>query len=557
MPSAYSFRGELPPERFNLARYCLAEQARLRPDALALTVVHDIATLDRDRDARGERGDRDARGERGIERWTFGELDQAVRRVAAGLRELGLETQATREPAPHGAAPRILLRLPNTSDYALLFFGAIAAGYVALPSSAMLTPEEVSFLIEDAEVGAIGLDPRLPLSLPESASAELPLLGPEDIARFRRLEPIDYIDSAADDPALLIYTSGTTARPKGVLHAQRVAWGRRPMLQGWYGGLSPDDVVLHTGAFNWTYTLGTGLIDPWSCGASTVLYTGPTVGARDVSVWPRLIERFGATLIASVPGLYRKLLRDVDLRRYNLSTLRHGLVAGEALGLSLLKGWREVTGTELYEALGMSECSTYISSSVDVPVKAGSPGKPQAGRCCAALPLEREDGDDPLPTGETGLLAIHRDDPGLMLGYWRRPEEERAVLRGEWFIGGDLASFDDDGYLRYRGRADDVITALGYRVSPLEVEACLATHPAVNEVAIAAVPVRRDVEVIGAFVVPADPREADAAELLTYARAHLAAYKCPRELIFVDALPRTANGKVMRRQLQHFAPRNQ
>lgn len=544
---SFSYQGERPPERFNLARYCLAEQARRRPDALALTVVHDLRALDA----------RDAGDEKGIERWTFGELDRAVRCVAAGLRELGLEDVRTGRTSPHGAAARILLRLPNTSDYALLFFGAIAAGYVALPSSAMLTEQEVSFLIEDAEVSAIGLDPSLPLTLPERAPAELPLLGPADIARFRELEPIDYVDSAADDPALLIYTSGTTARPKGVLHAQRVAWGRRPMLRGWYGGLSPDDVVLHTGAFNWTYTLGTGLIDPWSCGASTVLYTGPTAGAGDVSIWPRLIERFGATLIASVPGLYRKLLRDADLARYDLSTLRHGLVAGEALPLSSLRGWREATGTELYEALGMSECSTYVSSSPDVPVKVGSPGKPQAGRCCAVLPTDRARGDEPLPAKQAGLLAVHRTDPGLMLGYWRRPEEERSVLRGEWFVGGDLASFDEDGYLRYRGRADDVITALGYRVSPLEVEACLATHPAVSEVAVAAVPVRRDVEVIGAFVVPADPREADAGELLAHARARLAAYKCPRELIFVDALPRTANGKVMRRELSRFAPRNQ
>jgi acyl-coenzyme A synthetase/AMP-(fatty) acid ligase len=554
--SSFDYRGEPAPARFNLARYCLAEQAATRPDALALTVVHDL-------DAKGVAGDA------GVERWTFGQLDDAVRRVAAGLRSLGLErvrgAQAAGDPgarqADHRAGPRILLRLPNTSDYALLFFGAIAAGYVALPSSAMLTPDEVSFLVADAEVSAIGLDPSLPLradSAPERPLPTLPVIGPEDIARFRReLEPVDYIDSAADDPALLIYTSGTTARPKGVLHAQRVAWGRRPMLRGWYGGLSTSDVVLHTGAFNWTYTLGTGLIDPWSCGASTVLYTGSKAGERDLTVWPRLIERFGATLIASVPGLYRKLLRDGELERYDLSSLRHGLVAGEALPLALLERWRATTGTELYEALGMSECSTYISSSVDVPVKVGSPGRPQTGRSCAVLSVDAGDGDTPLPVGQAGLLAVHRSDPALMLGYWRRPDEERAVFRGEWFVGGDLAAFDRDGYLRYRGRDDDVITALGYRVSPLEVEACLSSHPAVAEVAVAAVPMRRDVEVIAAFVVPADPREADAGELLAHARAHLAAYKCPRELIFVDALPRTANGKLMRRRLSRFAPANQ
>jgi acyl-coenzyme A synthetase/AMP-(fatty) acid ligase len=195
----------------------------------------------------------------------------------------------------------------------------------------------------------------------------------------------------------------------------------------------------------------------------------------------------------------------------------------------------------------MSECSTYVSSSPQVPVRPGSPGKPQAGRCVAALPTDG--GEAPLPAGETGLLAVHRSDPGLMLGYWRRPEEDALVYRGEWFTGGDLASFDSDGYMSYHGRNDDVMNAMGYRVSPLEVEQCLNRHPMVAEVAVTELAVREDVRVIAAFVVPKDPDEADAGPLLVFAHEHLAAYKCPREVIFTSALPRTANGKVLRRKL--------
>jgi acyl-coenzyme A synthetase/AMP-(fatty) acid ligase len=143
-----------------------------------------------------------------------------------------------------------------------------------------------------------------------------------------------------------------------------------------------------------------------------------------------------------------------------------------------------------------------------------------------------------------------------MLRYWNRPEESALVERGPWFVGGDLASFDDRGYVHYHGRNDDVMNAMGYRVSPLEVEHCLAGHAQVAEVAVAEVAVREDVTVIAAFVVPSDPDEAVASTLLDHARAHLAGYKCPREVVFVDWLPRTTTGKLVRRDLARLLPRS-
>ena len=511
--SQFGYTGALPPARFNLARYCLAA-AHTTPDKIALVVVTDAhAPIEQ------------------AECWTYRQLDQAVRQVAAGLRALGLEPGA-----------RVMLRMGNTSDYALLFFGAIAAGYVPLPSSAQLTQEEAEFLLTDSGAQVLALSDDLAIRPPPHVQ----VLTPAEIAEFRaKHPPHDYADTAADDPAFLVYTSGTTGQPKGVLHAQRSAWGRRPMYQGWYG-VGADDVILHTGAFNWTYTLGVGLTDPWANGATTVLYNGP----RDVTVWPQLIARFRATLFAAVPGLYRQILKYNDLSDFDLSSLRHGLTAGEALTVALLDQWQAVTGKPLYEALGMSECSTYISSSPRVPVKPGSPGQPQAGRCVAVLPVAG--GEEPLPPGQTGLLAVHRSDPGLMLGYWNRPAEEALVYRGDWFIGGDLVQLDPEGYLTYHGRNDDVMNAMGYRVSPLEVEHCLSQHPAVAEVAVTELVVGEGISVIAAFVVPRDPDEpegVDAAPLLAYAHQHLAAYKCPREIIFMDHLPRTANGKVRRREL--------
>ncbi len=514
MRDRWHYTGQLPPARFNMARYCLSAAARATPDKVALVVVSDAKAL-------AERA----------EHWTYAQLDKAVRQMAAGLRALGLEPGA-----------RLMIRMGNTSDYALLFFGAIAAGCVPLPSSAQLTEEEADFLLADSGARIVAMSEELTIQAPPGVQ----VLGSSDIALLRnRHEALDYADTAADDPAFLIYTSGTTGQPKGVLHAQRSAWGRRPMYQGWYD-IRQDDVILHAGAFNWTYTLGVGLTDPWANGATAVLYNGP----RDVTVWPMLMEKFRATLFAAVPGLYRQILKYNDLRAFDLSSLRHGLTAGEALGAALLEQWRTTTGKELYEALGMSECSTYISSSPSVAVRPGSSGRPQQGRCVVALPVEG--GEEPLPPGETGLLAVHRSDPGLMLGYWNRADEEELVYRGEWFIGGDLVHFDTDGYLIYHGRNDDMMNAMGYRVSPLEVEHCLSKHPAVAEVAVTELAVREGIRVIAAFVVPRDPDEPDgldAAPLLAYAHEHLAAYKCPREILFTDSLPRTANGKIRRRDL--------
>src|SRR6185312_6209606 len=172
----------------------------------------------------------------------------------------------------------------------------------------------------------------------------------------------EYADTAADDPAFLIYTSGTTALPKGVLHAQRSAFGRRPMYQGWYG-IGPDDRMLHAGAFNWTFTLGTGLTDPWANGATAIINTGH----KDPALWPQLIAQTGATLFAGVPGIYRQMLKYAAPSRDDLSALRQGLMAGESTPPGLFEEWEARTGCQLFEALGMSEISTYVSSGPGVP----------------------------------------------------------------------------------------------------------------------------------------------------------------------------------------------
>jgi acyl-coenzyme A synthetase/AMP-(fatty) acid ligase len=512
------YTGEPVPARFNLSAHVVGRPAGSHPDQAALVLVTDAAAPPE-----------------AAERWSFAELDEAVRAVGAGLLDLGLER-----------GDRVMIRLGNTSDYALLHFGAMAAGLVSLPSSAQLTPDEARFLLTDSGARAIAIDEDLDLELPVGVLR----LTPSDVARWRAGGgSAAYANTRADDPAYLVYTSGTTGRPKGVLHGHRSAWGRRPMYAAWLG-LREGDRLLHAGAFNWTYTLGVGLTDPWANAATALIFNGP----REPGVWARLIEAHRATIFAAVPGVYRQLLRSPELATADLSSLRHCVTAGEALHPGLLDEWRARTGLELYESLGMSEVSTFISSGPTVPVRPGSPGRPQPGRCVAVLPVDESvaAADEPLPPGEVGLLAVHESDPALMLRYWNRPDEEEAVRRGPWFVGGDLVSMDQDGYVTFHGRADDVMNALGYRVAPLEVEQCLAAHPSVAEVAVTDVEVRAGVRIVVAFVVARDGvggTAADGAALLSHAAHHLAAYKCPREVRWVDSLPRTANGKLRRRSL--------
>lgn len=508
--SAIGYQGDLPPRRFNLARYCIGRLAAESPDKIAFSVFADAQSPAR--------------------HWTYRALDEDVRRIAGGL-------------LAHRLRPgdRVMIRLLDSPEYVLLFFGAIAAGLVPIPVSAQLTDGEVGYLVRDSAPSVVALGSGLPFADDDRKSVRI--LDGDDICHLLTSSPAaGYADTDADDPAFLIYTSGTSGRPKGVQHAQRNVWGRRPMRPGW-SAMRPADIVLHAGSFNWTYTIGVGLMDPWAVGATSVLYTG----SKRPEVWPALIQRSGATMFATVPSLYRQILKYNRLEDGELASLRHCLAAGETLQPAILAEWRRRTGLEIYESYGMSECSTFISTHPGLAIRPGSAGKPQPGRAVRLVPVEG--GTDEVPSGDTGVIAVHRADPGLMLGYWRVAEQDRAIFRGDWFISSDLAVRDPDGYVWHQGRSDDVMNAGGFRVSPAEVESVLADCPGVAEVAVAELAVRPDVSVIAAFVVAQQGQAVGRVTILEHAASRLAEYKRPREVVFLDRLPRTANGKLQRRLL--------
>lgn len=463
-------------------------------------------------------------GEGGVEALNYGALKAAVQGTGAGFLQMGLEPGA-----------RILLRLGNTLDFPIAYLGALAVGLVPIPTSAALTAPEVAHIVTE-------LRPRLILRDPSVASATgAPEMGVHTLRNLRRTPPVPWHMGDPERVGYIVYTSGTSGHPRAVAHAHRAIWARQMMMQGWYG-ISAEDVLMHAGAFNWTYTLGTGLMDPWSIGATALI---PAAGT-DPDAIASLLAAHGATIFAAAPGVYRQMLTRSALP--DLPQLRHGLSAGEKMPAHIMRMWQDATGTPIFEAYGMSECSTFISSSPNAPAQAKTLGRAQPGRRVAIL-----DSDGPVPVGAPGIIGIHRSDPGLMLGYVGHAGETAARFQGDWFMTGDTGAMSQDGQITFLGRGDDMMNAGGYRVSPIEVETALAGMPGISACGAAEVEVKPGTRVIVAFYT--GPRPLDENALRAYVEPHLARYKQPRAFIHVPVLPLGANGKLIRRRLHQFWPK--
>lgn len=488
------------PAPFNLAAYVLEHEARFA-DKPALEIV--------------------ARDHHEV--WRYKELQRAVYGAAAGLTAQGL---------PEGA--RVLLRIGNSIEFPLAFLACITAGLVPVPTAAPLTGPEITKMAKRVE-------PALILASPGIALPELPDCPVMSVADFTALTAYEPMAPLMGDPnrmSHILFTSGSSGSPHPVMHAHRMIWARQMMVDGWLG-LRETDRLLHAGALNWTFTLGTGLLDPWAVGATGIILADGTP-PEDLAY---LIDHHEATLFAAVPGIFRKILNSGVSR---LPKLRHGLSAGEKLPNLTRKRWQEATGTVIHEAFGMSECNVFISGSDEKPAPPGSLGYPQPGRRVAIL---SEDGQI-APLGDPGVISVHQEEPGLMLGYFGEPEQTAASFdpSGTWFMTGDMGQMAEDGSISYLGRDDDMLNAGGFRTSPLEIEQVYARHPDLSEVAAMEVAVKEDAHVVAlVYVSRKAPSEAD---LKRFAQDHLAPYKIPRLFIRREALPRNPNGKLARRRLR-------
>lgn len=459
------------------------------------------------------------------EKMSYGALRRAVLGVGGSLLALGLKP-----------GDRVLLRIGHDPLFPLVFLGAIAVGLVPVPTSADLSAREFLSITDEIAPKLTIFGPGVSIiehfahpHLTEDQARHLP---EGEIAAIHLTDP--------ETLAYIIYTSGTSGRPLAVMHAHRAIWARRMMWRDWYD-LTPSDRMFHAGAFNWTFTLGTGLLDPWSIGATALI----TRSGVEISDLAQLISEHKASIFAAAPGVYRRMLKS-DLMP-GMPSLRHGLSAGEKLPPAVRADWTTRTGRPIFEALGMSEISTFVSQ---FPGKSPSPevsGHPQRGRRAAVLDPETH---RPVKIGAQGILAIDRKDPGLMLGYRNAEDLTRARFSGDWFLTGDMVRMATDHAITYLGRNDDMLNAGGFRVSPLEIEAVFLKFPGLNEAAAVEVKTRSGAGLIALGYVSDEPLDPDA--LAAFGASILARYKCPRIFHRLDTLPKGANNKIKRGEIRRM-----
>ena len=351
-------------------------------------------------------------------------------------------------------------------------------------------------------------------------------------------------ETAANDPALIVYTSGTTKDPKGVVHTHRYTWAKRNQAAQWVD-CRPGDLVWCTAGTGWAKSLWNVLFGPWSCGSAVVLHEG----AFDPAERFRLIEELSVDALCQAPTEYRLMAKLGGIERHDLSRVRHMVSAGEPLNPEVIRAFEEAFGRTIHDGYGQTENTLIVGNFPGAEIRPGSMGLPAPGYDVRVIDWEGTE----VPAGEEGDIALRGDAPALFAGYWNAPEETAAVYRGEWYITGDRAVRDEDGYLWFTGRADDVILSAAYRIGPFEVESALLEHPAVAESAVVGKPDPDRGQIVKAFVVLRPGHEAVealAAELKEHVKRVTAPYKYPREIEFVAELPKTRSGKIRRVELR-------
>lgn len=485
---------------------------------------------------------------------TFAELAHKTDQFSQLLRNLGVKI-----------GDRVLIRLPNSLDYPIAFLGAMKMGAISVPTSTLLTAEEVAYLAKDSGATVlvsdapawVGMQAQLEASLNHTLNLKHVLLTQTtdtfvtsqlnvlDLSScmnsVQRIDPI--CNTKSDDPAYLVYTSGTTGYPKGVLHAHRALLGRQPAAKYWFNySESTQDRIMHSGKFNWTYVLGTGLMDPLYLGKTVIVHEGK----NDAQKWLDLIQKHQATIFIGVPTIYRQILQKTSAAQDQLPSLRHYMSAGEHLSDEVLTQWSSRFGLNIYEAVGMSEFSYYLSQSIYRSIRPGSAGFPQPGH---HIQLLNPDTLQPVNTGEEGMICVPDNDPGLFLRYWNLADETAKYKHDGYFFTGDYARYDADGYIWFLGRKDDIIKSFGYRVSPYEIERVYKGHPDVADCAAVGEEIEQDKLLVVIYVILKPNAKTSPDDLLHFGKQHLAAYKSPKTVYLANDFPRTKNGKILRKDI--------
>ena len=440
---------------------------------------------------------------------------------------------------------RVLLHGPNSAWTVLAWFAILKAGGVVVATMPMLRAAELAIVINKARISHALVYDTLVDAVTEARATAPSLVQVMDSATLQkaaRSQPpgigFDAVDTAADDPALVAFTSGTTGQPKGCVHGHRDILAMADTFGQHIVGLSKDDIVVGTPPIAFTFGLGGLVVFPAAVGAATAFAPCPGFDAL-----AETIARHRATALFTAPTGYRALLKLADT--HDLSSLRTCVSAGEALPAATSDAWHDATGVRIIDGIGSTEMIHIFISASGADIRPGATGKPVPGYQARIIDADGQ----PLPAGETGRLAV-RGPTGCR--YLDDPRQAAYVQDG-WNLTGDFYRLDEDGYFWFVARADDMIISSGYNIGAPEVENALLRHPAVAEAAVIGVPDEERGQIVKAFVVLNPDHSASDAlkdELQTHVKSVIAPYKYPRALAFVDALPKTQTGKLQRFRLK-------
>ena len=483
--------------------------------------------------------------------YSFWDIQVAANRLSNALVGLGVRR-----------GDRVAIILPQRPEAAIAYMAVFQMGAVALPLSHLFGPDALEYRINHAGASVAIVEPSTIANLWAVREKLEPLRHVIGVAGARESGVHDFeallqkssatfaaADTAADDPALIIYTSGTTGAPKGALEAHRLIIGNIPGFVHSHDFFpQPGDMFWSPADWAWAGGLFDALLPSWYFGIPILGYRG----RFDAEKAYYLIEKYGIRNSFLFPTALKLMMKAVPepRQRYQLN-LRSIMSAGESVGVTVIEWAKEQLGVTINEMFGQTEINYVVGNCQAAwPVKPGSVGRPYPGHRVAVI---NEAGEE-VKRGELGEIAIKRSsDPVFFLEYWKNEKATREKFIGDWGCTGDQGKMDEDGYLWYQGRTDDVIKSAGYRIGPAEIESCLVKHPAVANAAVIGKPDETRGTIVKAFVVLQPGFSASRSlidEIQQHVRGRLAPYEYPREIEFIDALPMTTTGKVQRKELR-------
>jgi len=463
---------------------------------------------------------------------TWGELQDMANRAANMLAELGVEP-----------GDRVALVLPATPETAALFFATWKLGAILLSMSVLYGDDGIKHRLTDSQTKLLVTDAENAARFSEEWVEQIFVLEGDSFAG--QSAEFETADTLADDPAQLYYTSGTTGMAKGIVHAHRYVLAH----EEFEFCHEVEEGELFHGMGEWAWAAGvTPLLGPWRYGAVQVVYQRD--GGFDPHKQLEFLSRNEVTNVFTTPTAMRSMMSIEDARTHYPQRFRRVCSAGEPLNPEAIRWFRSQYGVTVLDFYGLTESYPLVANFPFMEVREGSMGKPMPGWDVQLL----DEDERPVAQGERGEICLRaRSNPHYPLGYWNNPEASQETFGGEWFHSKDAAMQDDDGYIWYAGRADDVIIAAGYRIGPFEVESACLEHPAVQEAAAVASPDERRGNIVKAFIILAEGHggsEQLATEIKSFVRDRLSAYAYPREIEFVTDLPKTLTGKIRRIELR-------